>query len=151
MSVEQRRQRPKIFGRKPLPQPLALNRTFNEERVNQHEAVLEELQRQGDHFLLFSAIRGQFALTTITDEVIGRVPVLNDVESLVDLPLNLSRSKVIAEKDRLFSLPNFGKRFVRRMRHVVGVVPLENGFGLRSASNLFTTAPFAFRSASGEK
>ena len=112
MPVEQRRQRPKIFGRKPLPQPLALNRTFNEERVNQHEAVLEELQRQGDHFLLFSAVRGQFALTTITDEVIGRVPVLNDVESLVDLPLNLSRSKIIAEKDRLFSLPNFGKRFV---------------------------------------
>ena len=109
------------------------------------------MQRQGDHFLLFSAIRGQFALTTITDEVIGRVPVLNDVESLVDLPLNLSRSKVIAEKDRLFSLPNLGKCFVGRMCHVVGVVPLENGFGLRSASNLFTTAPFAFRSASGEK
>jgi hypothetical protein len=105
---EQRRQRPKIFGRKPLPQPLALNRAFNEERVDQHEAVLEDLQRQGDDFLLFSAIRGQFALTTIADEVIGRVPVLNDVESLVDLPLNLSRSKVIAEKDRLFGLPNFG-------------------------------------------
>jgi len=37
-------------------------------------------------------------------EVIGRVPVLDDVESLVDLPLSLLRSKVIAEKDRLFSL-----------------------------------------------
>ena len=31
----------------------------NDERVDQHEAVLEELQRRGDHFLLFSAIRGQ--------------------------------------------------------------------------------------------
>ena len=89
MPVEQRRQRPKIFCREPLPQPLALNRAFNEERVDQHEAVLEELQRQGDHFLLFSAIRGQFALTTIADEVIGRVPVLDDVESFVDLPLKL--------------------------------------------------------------
>jgi hypothetical protein len=126
MPVEQRRQRPKIFGRKPLPQPLALNRAFNEERVDQHEAVLEELQRQGDHFLLFSAIRGQFALTTIADEVIGRVPVLDDVESFLDLPLNFSRrSEVIAEKDRLFSLSNFGKCFVSRMREIVGVVPLE--------------------------
>jgi hypothetical protein len=89
----------KIFGRKPLPQPLALNRAFNEERVDQHEAVVEELQRQGDHFLLFTAICGQFALTTIADEVIGRVPVLDDVESFVDLPLNFSRSEVIAEKD----------------------------------------------------
>jgi hypothetical protein len=29
------------------------------EGVDQDEAVLEELQRRGDHFLLFSAIRGQ--------------------------------------------------------------------------------------------
>jgi hypothetical protein len=54
-------------------------------------------------------------------EVIGRVPVLDDIESLVDPPLNLSQSKVIAEKDRLFSVSNFGKRFVRRLRHIVGV------------------------------
>lgn len=27
--------------------------------MDQHEAVLEELQRRGDHFLPFSAIRGQ--------------------------------------------------------------------------------------------
>jgi hypothetical protein len=80
---------------------------------------------QPDRFLLFSAIRGQFALTTIADEVISRVPVLNDVESLVDLPLNLSRSKVIAEKDRLFSLSNFGKRFVRRVRQIVGVAQID--------------------------
>jgi hypothetical protein len=68
-------------------------------RSTRSEAVVEELQRQGDHFLLFTAIRGQFALTTIADEVIGRVPVLDDVESFVDLPLNFSRSEVIAEKD----------------------------------------------------
>jgi hypothetical protein len=71
-----------------------------EERVDQHEAVLEDLQRQGDDFLLFSAIRGQFALTTIADEVIGRVPVLDDVESLMDLPLNLSRSKIKSDAQK---------------------------------------------------
>jgi hypothetical protein len=71
----------------------------------------------------FPTIRGQFALTTIAVEVISRVPVLDDVGSLVDLPLNLSRSKIVAEKDRLFSLSNFDKRFLRRLRHIVGVVP----------------------------
>src|ERR1700731_4350866 len=30
--------------------PLDAQSEFNEERVDQHEAVLEELQRQGDHF-----------------------------------------------------------------------------------------------------
>jgi hypothetical protein len=99
---------------------------FNEERIDQHEAVLEDLQRQGDDFLLFSAIRGQFALTTIADEVIGRVPVLDDVESLMDLPLNLSRSKIIAEKDRLFRFSNLGKG---RIRSFVFRAGLFSSFG----------------------
>jgi hypothetical protein len=66
------------------------------------------LQRQNDNFLLFPAIRGQLARATIADEVIGRIPVLDNVESPADLPLKLSGGKVIAEKARLFSLTKLG-------------------------------------------
>jgi hypothetical protein len=72
---------------------------------------------------MFPAIRGQFALTTIADEVIGRVPVLDNVESFVDLPLNLWRSKVIAKKRRLFSLADFGQRSEGREDYILGGLP----------------------------
>ena len=49
----------------------------------------------------------------------------------MDLPLNLSRSKVIAEKDRLFGFSDFGKRFVGRMRGVLGIATFVNRFGCR--------------------
>src|SRR5262245_11583967 len=53
------------------------------------------------YFLLFAAVGGQLALAAIADEVIGRVPVLDHVEPLVDLVLSLPRGQVVAEEDTL--------------------------------------------------
>ena len=64
--MKQRRQRPKIFGTKALLQALSLNRPLDQNRVDEQQAVLQQLQRQRNDLLLFAAIGGQFALTAIT-------------------------------------------------------------------------------------
>jgi hypothetical protein len=55
------------------------------------QAVLQQLQRQRHDLLLFAAVSGQLALTAITNKIIGRIPVLDHVESLMDLMLGLLR------------------------------------------------------------
>jgi hypothetical protein len=56
-----------------------------------HQAVLQQLQRQRHDLLLFAAVSGQLALTAITNKIIGRIPVLDHVEFLMDLMLGLLR------------------------------------------------------------
>jgi hypothetical protein len=87
--VKQRRQGPEVLGAETFPQPLLLDRPLDQDRVDEHQAVLQQLQRQRHDLLLFAAVGGQLALAAIADEVIGRVPVLDHVEPLVDLVLSL--------------------------------------------------------------
>ena len=58
-------------------------------------------------------------MTTIADEVVGRVPVLNHLEPIVHLVLSFAGGQIIAEEDGLLGLADLSKSLVGRMRHIV--------------------------------
>jgi hypothetical protein len=87
--VEQRGQGPQILRAEPLPEAVSLERPLEQERVDEHQTVLHQLQRQGHDLLLLPAIGGQLALPAIANKVVGRVPVLDHIEAVVDLALGL--------------------------------------------------------------
>jgi hypothetical protein len=75
---------------------------------------------QGEHtdFVIFAAIADHFAAAGEEDEVVGAVPLLDDVEALVDLASEVFAVKVPAEEDGLDCLAEFGEGLVGRMLNV---------------------------------
>jgi hypothetical protein len=84
MLPDQRGQGAQIPGREPF-RPLRLRQhLLQHEGVNVNHAVLEQVQCEHADFMVLAAIADHFASTGEEDEVVGAVPLLDDVQALVD-------------------------------------------------------------------
>ena len=69
---------------------------------------------QGEHadFVIFAAIADHFAATGEEDKIVGAIPLLDDVEALIDLAAQVFAVKVPAEEDGFDRLAEFGEGLV---------------------------------------
>ena len=70
----------------------------------------------------------------LADKVSCRIPVLDDVKPFLHFALGLAGGKIVAKKNGLLCLAQFGQRLVRRVRAVIRVVSLQNSFRARRAA-----------------
>jgi hypothetical protein len=68
------------------------------------------MQRQHRHLLVFSAIRSDFAPCANKNEVVSAVPVLDNIEALLNLTSQLEQPEIAAQEDRPTGLAQFDKR-----------------------------------------
>jgi hypothetical protein len=58
--------------------------------------------------LVFQVVAGDLTAFAIKDEVVGSVPVLNDVEAFLNLLAQRLRVQILAEEDRLDRFAQLG-------------------------------------------
>ena len=102
MLPDQRRDRSEIrrrHRRHPrLPFWLAQD-TLHHERVDVDHGVLEEMQAEHAGLVVLMAVADQFATLGEKDEVVGAVPLLDQVEPFIDLAAQRLAVKISAEED----------------------------------------------------
>ena len=108
---------------------MLLDRPFDQERVDEHQTVLQQLEAERHDLLLFAAVGGQDPLPAIAEEVIGAHSTFDHIEAFVDLVAQVERREVLTEIDRLLDFAQLGQGFVGRMRDIIGVEALEDRLG----------------------
>jgi len=91
------------------------------------------VQRQHCQLLLVAAVAGDLAALAEQDEVVGTVPVLDDVQTLVDFASEGGRAQVATEKDRPARLAELGQCLVGGMLQVVAGEAPQDRLGLGRA------------------
>jgi hypothetical protein len=84
MTVDEGHECSEIFGRHPPHSFVFAEHPLNHQRIDIHHRVLQQVQRQHRHLLIFSAIGRDLAPFANENEVVGTVPVLDDIESLLN-------------------------------------------------------------------
>src|SRR5690349_5560770 len=79
----QRRQSPPLGRSHPLNPDRLGEDALDHERVDKHHAVLQQVEAQHGRLLVLDTVGGDLAAAAVENEVVGRVPVLHDVQSLV--------------------------------------------------------------------
>lgn len=59
---------------------------LNQQGIDIDQTDLQEVQRECRQLLLIQPVGGKIAALAVKDETVGPVPVLDDVEPLVNLP-----------------------------------------------------------------
>jgi hypothetical protein len=77
------------------------------------------VQRQHRDFLVFQVVAGDLTAFAVKDEVVGSVPVLNDVEAFLNLLSQRLRVQILTEEDRLDRFAQLGECQVSWMLEVV--------------------------------
>lgn len=103
------------------------------EGVYVHNTVLQEMQAQHTDLLVLAAVAGEFSAAREEQEVIGAVPLLDDVQSFANLAVKGFAVKVPAEEDGFDGLAQLGKCLVGRMLDVVAGESPQDGFCVGSA------------------
>jgi hypothetical protein len=90
---------------------------------------------QGEHadLVILTAVADHFAVAGEEDEVVGAVPLLDDVETFVDLTAECLAVKVPAQEDGLDRPAEFREGLVGRMLNVAPDEPAQDRFGLGRA------------------
>jgi hypothetical protein len=73
----------------------------DEEGVNEHQAVLQQLEREGRDLLLFAAVGGKDALATIAEKIVCGIPAFDDVQAFLHLVPQIEGRQILTEVDRL--------------------------------------------------
>src|SRR5512144_2219124 len=79
-------------------------------------------------FLIFDPVRRHFTTFAKEDEPIGAIPVLDDVQPLMNFTAEGFGPEIVAKKDRLDHLAEFSERLVGRMLKSCAGEPPQNGF-----------------------
>jgi hypothetical protein len=103
------------------------------EGVDVHHAVLEKMQVEHADLVILSAVADHFAATGEENEVIGAVPLLDDVQTFVDLPAECLAVKVLAQEDGLHGPAKLREGLVGRMLNVAPHEAAQDRFGLGCA------------------
>jgi hypothetical protein len=133
--------------------PLRLSQNLlQHESVDVHHAILEQMQREHTDLVILAAIAGHFAMAGEEDEIVGAVPLLDDVQALGDLVAEGLIVKVPAEEDGFDRPAKFGESLVSRMLNVAPDEAAQNRFGFGRAavvSPCRKNSSSCFRAASG--
>lgn len=105
------------------------------EGVDEHHAVLEQMEAEHAQPLILGPVAGELALPGEEDEVVGAVPVLDDVEPVVDLAARRLVVQVAAKEHGLAAFPSRAERLVGRVLNTgrPRVKRREGRFGLGGA------------------
>jgi hypothetical protein len=79
MLVEGRRERPAVLSTEVLEQLMLRHGLFHKDGIDQHQAVLDELEAERRDFLLLATIRRKEPLATLANEVVRFVPALHAI------------------------------------------------------------------------
>ena len=115
VTVDERHEPSEVFGRHPPPPIFLAEHTLNHQRIDIHHRVLQQMQRQHRHLLVFSAMRREFVPCANKNEVVGAVPVLDDIESFLNLTSQFEKPEIAAQKDRPTGLAQLDQRFIGGM------------------------------------
>ena len=76
---------------------------LDHEGVHVHERRLEEVEVEAEHccLLIVVAVGRAVAVFAVVDESVRGVPVLDDVETFVDLAAELEGGEVVAHESRI--------------------------------------------------
>lgn len=85
MRGQERAQGRQVPGCHPPQQVGILQDLLDHDRVDVDQARLDQVQAEEAHFLVLPAIGGQLSLAPKEDQVVGRVPALHHVQTLVHL------------------------------------------------------------------
>src|SRR3954454_2767890 len=91
------------------------------------------MQSEHADLVVLAAVARELAMTGKENEVVGAVPLLDDVQSFVDLAAQILAVQVAAQKDGLDSLAQFREGPVSRMLDVVPGEAPQDGFCLGGA------------------
>jgi hypothetical protein len=97
------------------------------------------MQREHTDLVILAAIAGHFAMAGEEDEIVGAVPLLDDVQALVDFAAEGLIVKVPAEEDGFDRPAKFGEGLVSRMLNVAPDEAAQNRFGFGRASRIAVT------------
>src|SRR5262249_54427112 len=89
--------------------------------------------RQHADLVILTPIARQLAAAGEEDKIIGTIPLLDNVQPFVDLAAQRLAVEIVAQKDRLDGLAEFGKRLVGWVLHVIAGEPAQNRFCFRRA------------------
>ena len=78
---------------------------LDHEGVHVDHAVLQQVQAEHAQLLVLAAVAGELAPAGEENEVVGAVPVLDDVQPVVDLAPERLVVQVAAQEDRFHGLP----------------------------------------------
>lgn len=95
--VDQRCERPPVFWLHRLLVLRLGQHSLNEEGVNIHEAYLQQMERQGRQALLLEPVGGKLPTFAVEDERVRAIPVLDDIEALVNLAAQFLRLQILAD------------------------------------------------------
>ena len=79
------------------------------------------------------SVAAEFTAPGEEHEVVGAVPVLDDVEAVVDFPPQSLVVQIAAQEDGLDGLAELGQGFVGGMLNVVAREATQDGLGLGGA------------------
>src|ERR1700733_15070692 len=91
------------------------------------------MQCEHADFVVFTAIAGEFAAAGEEDEIIGAVPVLDDVETFVDLTAQRLAMQIPAQEDGFDGFAEFRERLVGWVLNVASDKAAQDRLGLGGA------------------
>jgi len=98
VTVEQRRQGAQVLPRQTLL-PVGLpQHLLSQQRIDVNQAHLEQMQAEQSQLLVRASVGRDLPAATVEDETVGAVPVLNDVQALVNLPPQRFRGRALKER-----------------------------------------------------
>ena len=112
MAPDQRRQGRVVAWRHGLLPARARQDLLDHEGVDVDHAVLNQVQREHADLVVLAAIAGHLTAPGEEHEVCGAVPLLDDVQPLVDLAAQRFRTQVSAQKYGFGRLAELGERLV---------------------------------------
>jgi hypothetical protein len=74
-----------VLGRQPGGPRRLAQHTLNHEGIDVDQCILEQVQGEQGNFLRLAPIRSEVTAVPKEDAIIGTIPVLHDIEALVNL------------------------------------------------------------------
>jgi len=87
---------PIIVGQPPAPARVGQH-DLNQHGVEIADRCLQQVQRESGHLHALSVVAGQLSCLAVEDVFVGAVPVLDDVQSLLDLGAQVEVREVVAD------------------------------------------------------
>ena len=118
VTVDQRRDAAKVLRVESAGPCRFSQDLLDHEGVDVDEGELQEMKREHADLLVIGAVGSHLAAFPEEDEVVGAVPVLDDIETSVDLAPEVQRPKIATKEDGLLCFAEFGERTVDRVLDV---------------------------------
>ncbi len=111
------------------------------QRVDVNQRVLQEVQRQHRQFLILLSVGRDLTAFAKRDEVVDAVPMLDDVEALLDLAPQCRKAQVATEEDCPARFSQFRQCLVGRMLQVVASEASQDRLGMPEYAQRATPRP----------